>query len=97
MSFFSYGFVNMTAIWSKVFIGTIKTVFISDVSLEMMVYVVSESTSRSILLDPLYILVLEKRVFLPSFSFFRVYENYVLFSSFYSLYLEYEYGVFQTL
>ena len=31
---------------------------------------VRESTSQSILLDPIYFLVLEKKVFLPSFSFF---------------------------
>ena len=48
---------------------------------------VRESTSRSILIYPLDFLVLEKKVFLPSFLFFRVYENDVLFSSFYSLYL----------
>ena len=31
---------------------------------------IRESTSRSILLDPLYFLVFEKKVFLPSLSFF---------------------------
>ena len=35
----------------------------------------------------LFFLVLEDKVFLPSFSFFRVYNNDVIFSSFYSLYL----------
>ena len=54
---------------------------------------VLESTSRSILLDPLYFLVLEKKVFLPSFPFFRVYKNDVLFYSFYYLYLKYEHRV----
>ena len=54
---------------------------------------VRESISRSILLDPLYFLVFGKTVFLPSFPFFRVYENDVLFPSFYSLYLKYEYRV----
>ena len=49
-----------------------------------------ESISRSILLDTLYFLVLENKLFLPSFSFFLVYENDVFFSSFYSLYLKYE-------
>ena len=60
-------------------------------------FAVRESTSWSILLDPLYFLVLEKKVFLPSLSFFRVYENNVLLSSFNSLNLEYYHGVLQNL
>ena len=58
---------------------------------------VCESTSKSILLDPLNFLVLEEKFFLPSISFFRVYGNDVLFSSFCSLYLEHKHGVLQTL
>ena len=57
---------------------------------------IREYTSQSILIDPLYILVLEKKVFLPSFSFFRVYENEVLFFSFYSSYLDYEHEMLYT-
>ena len=58
---------------------------------------IREYTSQSILIDPLYILVLEKKVFLPFFSFFRFYENRVIFSYFYSLNLEYDHGLLQTL
>ena len=49
------------------------------------------------LLVPLYFLVLEKKVFLPYFSFFRVYKNEVLFYSFYYLYLDFNHGVLYTL
>ena len=58
---------------------------------------IREYTSQSILIDPLYILVLEKKVFLPSFSFFLVYNNNVLFSSFYYFYFGYKKGLLQTL
>ena len=58
--------------------------------------VVCESISRSILLDYLYFGVLGKKFLLPSFFLFRVYENEVLFSSFYSLYLDYEHEVIYT-
>ena len=58
---------------------------------------VLESTSRSILPDLLYFLVLENKVFLPYFYFFIVYENNFLFSSFYYFYLKYKHGLLQTL
>ena len=57
------------------------------------IIVVREYILRSILLDPLYFLVLENKLFLPCLSFFRVYKKDVLLSSFYSLYLKYEHGL----
>ena len=48
---------------------------------------VHESISPSIFLDPLYFLFLVNKAFLTSFFSFRVYENEVLFSSFYNLFL----------
>ena len=60
-------------------------------------YSVRESISLSILLDPLYFLVLGNRVFLPSFSFFRFYWKNVLFSSLYSIYLKCEHKLLYTL
>ena len=60
-------------------------------------YSVLEYISQRILFDPLYFLVLGNKFFLPSFYFFRVYDNKVLFSSFYSLYFKYEHDVLYTL
>ena len=54
---------------------------------------VHESISRSIFFFPLYFLVLENKIFLPSFSFFLVYEYKVLFFSFHSSYLDYKHKV----
>ena len=56
----------------------------------VLVCAVCEYTLQSILLDPLYFLVLGNKVFLPSFSFFEFTKNGVPFSYFYSLYLKYE-------
>ena len=58
---------------------------------------VREYISRIILLDPLYFLGLENKFFLPSLSFFLVYENGFIFSSFYYLYLKYKHEVLYTL
>ena len=58
---------------------------------------VRESTSRSILLDPLYCFGFGKESLSYFLLLFRVYEKDVIFSSFYSLYLEYEHRVIQTL
>ena len=66
----------------------------------MNVFVISavrESTSQSILLDPLYFLVFEKKVFLLSLYIFRGYENDVLFYSFLYFYLENKHWVLKTL
>ena len=49
--------------------------------------------SRSILLDPLNCFGFGKENISSSFLIFRVYENEVLFFSFYYLYLKYEHEV----
>ena len=64
----------------------------NQVYVEMTGIYLTEHLTRS----SLFSWVCKKKVFFPSFYFFRGYGNDVLFNSFYSLYLEYKHWVLQT-